>query len=126
MHSVRNKIRRVRQTTKKSCRIPLKLPPVYPKYQASYGDSFLERDSRSSLEEKKTSQKRCNNTTQRITLLLIQRGEKQKRYHPKSDFQLCQAAHFSTKNSINKPAMNNRRLLIAAVFHFVHPVGKDS
>ena len=22
--------------------------------------------------------------------------------------------------------MNNRRLLIAAVFHFVHPVGKDS
>ena len=25
-----------------------------------------------------------------------------------------------------KPAMNNRRLLIAAVFHFVHPVKKDS
>ena len=34
------------------------------------------------------------------------------------------AAHFSTKNPINKPAMNNRR--IAAVFHFVHPVEKDS
>ena len=33
---------------------------------------------------------------------------------------------FSTKNSINKPAMNNRRLLIAAVFHFMHPVEKDS
>ena len=33
--------------------------------------------------------------------------------------------HFSTKNPTNKPAMNNRRLLIAAVFHFVHPVEKD-
>ena len=56
----------------------------------------------------------------------IQQGEKRKRYHPKSDFQLWQAAHISTKNSINKPAMNNRRLLIAAVFHFMHPVEKDS
>ena len=37
-----------------------------------------------------------------------------------------QATHFSTKNPINKPAMNNRRLLIAAVFHFVHPEEKDS
>ena len=27
---------------------------------------------------------------------------------------------------MNKPAMNNRRILIAAVFHFVHPVNKDS
>ena len=62
-----------------------------------------------------------------IILLRIQQGEKQKRCHPKSDFRLWQAAHFSTKNSINKPAaMNNRRLLIAAVFHFVHPVQKDS
>ena len=32
----------------------------------------------------------------------------------------------STKNQINKLAMNNRRLLIAAEFHFVHPVEKDS
>ena len=56
----------------------------------------------------------------------IQQGEKRKRCHPKSDFQLWQAVHFSTKNSKNKPAMNNRRLLIAAVFHVVHPVGKDS
>ena len=32
--------------------------------------------------------------------------------------------HFSTKNPINKPAMNNRRRLIATVFHFVHPVEK--
>ena len=46
--------------------------------------------------------------------------------HPKSDFQLWQPAHFPTKNSINKPAMNQRRLLIAAVFHFKHPVEKDS
>ena len=32
----------------------------------------------------------------------------------------------STKNPINKLAMNNRRLLIAAEFHFVHPVEKES
>ena len=51
---------------------------------------------------------------------------KTKTMHPKSDFQLWQPAHFPTKNSINKPAMNQRRLLIAAVFHFKHPVGKDS
>ena len=31
--------------------------------------------------------------------------------------------NFSTKNQL---AMNNRRLLIAAEFHFVHPVEKDS
>ena len=37
-----------------------------------------------------------------------------------------QATHFSTKNPINKPAMNNRRILIAALFQFVHPVEKDS
>ena len=30
----------------------------------------------------------------------------------------------STKNQINKLAMNNRRLLIAAEFYFVHPVEK--
>ena len=59
-------------------------------------------------------------------LLRIKQGEKRKRCHPKSDFRLWQAKHFSTKNPINKPAMNNRRLLIAAVFHFVHLVEKDS
>ena len=32
----------------------------------------------------------------------------------------------STKNPINKLAMNNRRLLIAAEFHFVHPVENES
>ena len=60
-------------------------------------------------------------------LTRIQHGER-KRCHPKSDFRLWQAAHFSTKNSTNKPAMNNRRLsiLIAAVFHFVYPVEKGS
>ena len=30
------------------------------------------------------------------------------------------------KNPINKLAMNNRRFLISAAFHFVHPVEKDS
>ena len=34
--------------------------------------------------------------------------------------------NLSTKQKINKLAMNNRRLLIAAVFHFVHSVEKDS
>ena len=29
------------------------------------------------------------------------------------------------KKTISKLAMNNRRLLISAVFHFVHPVEKD-
>ena len=60
------------------------------------------------------------------TLLRIKQGEKRKRCHPKSDFRLWQATYFSTKNPINKLAMNNRRLLIAAEFHFVHPVEKDS
>ena len=32
----------------------------------------------------------------------------------------------TTKNLINKLAMNNKRLLMAAEFYFVHPVGKDS
>ena len=32
----------------------------------------------------------------------------------------------STKNPINKLAMNNRRLLIESEFHFVHPVEKES
>ena len=30
----------------------------------------------------------------------------------------------STKNPLNKPAMNNRGLFIAAVFNFVYPVEK--
>ena len=59
------------------------------------------------------------------TLLRIKQGGKRKRCDTKTDFRLWQATHFSTKNPINKPAMNNWRLLIAAVFHFVHPVEKD-
>ena len=47
--------------------------------------------------------------------------------HPKSDFQwLWQAVHLSTKSAINKLSMNYRTILIAAVFHFVHQVEKDS
>ena len=34
--------------------------------------------------------------------------------------------YFSTKNPINKLAMKNRTLLIAAEFHFVHSAEKDS
>ena len=41
-----------------------------------------------------------------------------------SDF--AKATYFSTKNPINKLAMNNRRLFLAAEFHFVHSVEKDS
>ena len=32
---------------------------------------------------------------------------------------------FLTKNPINESAMNNKRLLISAAFHFVPPVEKD-
>ena len=50
----------------------------------------------------------------------FKQGEKQKRRYPKSDYRIL------TSDAINKPAMNNRRLLIEAVFHFVHPVEKGS
>ena len=40
--------------------------------------------------------------------------------------QLWQATHLSTKNLMNELAMNNRSLLVTAVFHLVHPVEKDS
>ena len=43
---------------------------------------------------------------------------------PKSNFQLWQVTYLPTKNPINKLAMNNRRLLIAAEFHVVHSVKK--
>ena len=39
--------------------------------------------------------------------------------------QYWQATYFSTKNPINKVAMNNRRLFVAAEFRFVHSVEKD-
>ena len=58
----------------------------------------------------------------------IKQGEvKVKAIYPKSDFRwLWLAAHFSAKKKINKPVTNNLRILLAAVFHFVHPVEKDS
>ena len=53
------------------------------------------------------------------TVLRIRQGEKRKRCHPKSVFRLAKATYFSSKNPINKLALSNRRLLIAAEFHFV-------
>ena len=56
------------------------------------------------------------------TLIRIKQGESENdaMRNRISDFAL-------TKNQINKLAMNNRRLLqIAAEFHFVHPVEKES
>ena len=41
-----------------------------------------------------------------------------------SDFFFLSGA-FLDKNPINKPAINNKRVLIAAVFHFVDPVQKE-
>ena len=52
----------------------------------------------------------------------IKQGEKRKRI----DAIRNRMTYFSTKNPIDKLAMNNRRLLIVAEFHFVHPVEKDS
>ena len=40
------------------------------------------------------------------------------------DFFLC-CGTFLNHNPVNKPAKNNKRMLIAAVFHFVDPVKKD-
>ena len=54
------------------------------------------------------------------TLLRIKQGSKNDAMRNRiSDFD-------STKNQIYKLAMNNRRLLIAAEFYFVHPVEKES
>ena len=55
------------------------------------------------------------------TLLSIKQGESE------NDAMQNRISDFnSTKNQINKLAMNNRRLLIAAEFYFVHPVVKES
>ena len=55
------------------------------------------------------------------TLLRIKQGENE------NDAMRNRISDFdSAKNQINKLAMNNRRLLIAAEFHFVHPVEKES
>ena len=55
------------------------------------------------------------------TLLRIKQGENENDAirNRISDFD-------STKNPINKLAMNNRRVPIAAEFHFVHPVEGES
>ena len=58
------------------------------------------------------------------TLLLIKQGENEN--DAVRNLRLWQATYFSTTNPINKLAMNNRRLLIAAEFHFVHSVENDS
>ena len=55
------------------------------------------------------------------TLLRIKQGEGE------NDAMRNRISYFdSTKNQINKLAMNNRRLPIAAEFHFVHPMEKES
>ena len=58
----------------------------------------------------------------------IKQGEKRKRIdairNRISDFDRRRISQ--PKNPIDKLAMNNRRLLIVAEFHFVHPVEKDS
>ena len=41
-----------------------------------------------------------------------------------SDFFFSCSA-FLNENPINKPSINNQRVLIAAVFHFADPVQKD-
>ena len=42
-----------------------------------------------------------------------------------SDFFLSSGAFLNTTH-VNKPAKNNKRMLIEAVFHFVDPVQNDS
>ena len=61
-------------------------------------------------------------------LLHAKQGEVSKSDPSEISFRwLWQAVHFSTKKPIiNKPALNNLRILLATVFHFVHPVEKDS
>ena len=60
-------------------------------------------------------------TSDFATLLLIKQDESE------NDAMQNRISDFdSTKNQINKIAMNNRRLLIAAEFYFVHPVEKES
>ena len=39
---------------------------------------------------------------------------------------LTSGAFLNKNDPLNKPAMNNRRILVAAAFHFVDPVKKGS
>ena len=62
------------------------------------------------------------------TFLRIQQGEViREAYFWKRWFPITfrQAAHFSTKNPTDEAAKNNKRILIAAVFHFADAVQKD-
>ena len=54
----------------------------------------------------------------------IQQGEKRKRCE--TGFPTFTSGVFLNQKFNKKPAMNNKRLLLAAVFHFVHPVEKDT
>ena len=57
----------------------------------------------------------------RLYLLGIKQGEKRKRCHPKSDYPILTSNAFLNQKH-NKQTMDNRRPLIVAAFHFVHPV----
>ena len=58
-----------------------------------------------------------------LSPLRIEQGEKRKRCNPKSDNRILTSDAFLNQRP-NKQASYNRRLLTAAVFHFVHPVEK--
>ena len=45
----------------------------------------------------------------------MEQGERRKRCHPKSDYPILTSDAFLNQNPITKPAMDNRRLLIADV-----------
>ena len=57
----------------------------------------------------------------------IKQGEKRKRIDAnRNRIPTLKGDVFLNQNPIDKLAMDNRRLLIVAEFHFVHPVEKDS
>ena len=53
----------------------------------------------------------------------VKQGEKRKGCHPKSDNRILTSDALLNQKS-NKQAMNNKRLLLAAVFHFSTSSGK--
>ena len=75
---------------------------------------------------------RCSSETHQVikTFRIVQQGEvsltKSSLFLKTmiSDFFLSSGA-FLNHNPINKPAKNNKRMLIAAVFHFKDPVQND-
>ena len=66
---------------------------------------------------------RCSSETHQVikTFRIVQQGEVSTMI---SDFLLSSGA-FLNHNPINKPAKNNKRMLIAAVFNFADPEQKD-